>query len=252
MGQVIFRQRPAWHNWSMCGRYARFTTRERFADLAGLRQDGLPVGETVPSWNVAPGRACTLVRAQLGQAPEMVNLLWGLVPYWAKELPAGRPINARIESAGEKPMFRRLFRYRRCLVAADGWYEWRSEGGAKQPYFIRRADAQPFFFGALWDVWTGAAEPLPTFAILTTEASPELAAIHDRQPVIVRPETYAAWLDKTMIDPAAVRALVPPPEPGELVAYPVSPNVNRPGRDGPELIAPATTTHEPARPGVSD
>lgn len=223
----------------MCGLYARFTSRERFAELAGVRRTGLPIGETVPSWNIAPSRACALVRCQLEHAPELVNLVWGLVPHWAKAVSQTRLINARLETAADKPMFRRVFRYRRCLVAADGWYEWRVEEGKKQPYFLCRADREPFFFAGVWDEWGEGVERLPTFAILTTDASsPNLAAIHDRQPVIVPPAAYAAWLDKAVSDPDTVRALCPPPGPGELIAYPVSPAVGRADRDGPELVLP--------------
>lgn len=213
--------------------------RKAFAQLAGEPFDpSMPFGETLPSWNVTPGRACALVRQNLGDRPELVNLTWGLVPHWAKERPATRPINARIETVAEKPMFRRIFRYRRCLAAADGWYEWRLENGAKQPYFLCFEDRRPFFFGGLWDEWQEPDGLAPTFTILTRPPAPNIAHIHDRMPVIIASEAYDAWLDKGFDDPARIAALCKPPAPNTLIAYRVSRQVSQPETDGPELIAP--------------
>lgn len=223
----------------MCGRYTQFTTRKRFAELAGLPVNPAnPYGETVPSWNVTPGRACTLVRAPLNQSPELVNLLWGLIPHWATTKPTTSPINARLETAGEKPMFRRIFRFRRCLVAADGWYEWRATPEGKQPYFLCFADRRPLFFGGLWDEWRGPQGLVPTFTILTRPPTPNISHIHDRMPVILDPSAYGAWLDKGFDDPARIADLCAPPAPNHLVAYRVSPVVGRASAEGPELIAP--------------
>lgn len=228
------------HNPNMCGRYAQYTSRKTFAQLAGVPLDSaMPFGETLPSWNVAPGRACALVRLKLGHHQrELVNLTWGLIPHWAKERPATRPINARIETAAEKPVFRRVFRYRRCLVAADGWYEWRLEQGAKQPYFLCFEDLRPFFFGAVWDEWQSTDGLTPTFAILTRPPTPNIVQIHDRMPVVIAPESYDAWLNKNFDDPARIAALCVPPAPNNLIAYRVSHKVSTASADGAELIIP--------------
>ncbi len=168
----------------------------------------------------------------------MGNLIWGLIPHWAKERPVARPINARLETAAEKQMYKRIFRYRRCLVATDGWYEWLPTPEGKKPYFLRFTDHRPFFFGGLWNEWTGREGVVPTFTILTQAALPEIAQIHDRMPVIVTPAHFSAWLDKEVFEPADVLALCRPPEPGELQAYRVSTAVNRPDSNGSELIEP--------------
>lgn len=223
----------------MCGRYARYTSRKDFAQLAGVPLDpNMPYGETLPSWNVAPGRACALVRQPLGGQRELVNLTWGLIPHWARERPTTRPINARIETAAEKPMFRRVFRYRRCLVATDGWYEWRLEEGGKQPYFLCFADRRPFFFGGLWDERQGSDGLVPTFAILTRSPASSIAHIHDRMPVIIVPDAYDAWLDKEVSDPKQVAALCEPPAAADLIAYRVSRKVSKASADGSELVLP--------------
>lgn len=227
------------HNRRMCGRYARYTSRKDFAQLGGVPLDpAMPYGETLPSWNVTPGRACALVRQLLGGQRELVNLTWGLIPHWAKEHPTVRPINARTETAAEKPMFRRIFRYRRCLVAADGWYEWRLENGARQPYFLCFEDRRPFFFGGLWDEWQGAEGLMPTFTILTRPPAPNITYIHDRMPVIIAPNAYEPWLDKAFDDPARIAALCEPPAPNSLIAYRVTRKVSAAGAEGAELIVP--------------
>lgn len=207
--------------------------------MAGLPvAEGMPFGETIPSWNVAPGTACPIVRTELGQQPAMDNLLWGLIPHWATERPKTRPINARLETAAEKPMFRRIFRYRRCLVAADGWFEWKEEEGGKHPYFIRFADSRPFFLAGLWDEWIGPDGPVPTFTILTHPAPPSILDIHDRAPVILRPEAYPAWLAKDLDDPGQVMKLCEPKGPERLIAFRVGPAVGRTDQNGPALIEP--------------
>lgn len=223
----------------MCGRFARYTSRKSFTQLAGVQFDAaLPFGETLPSWNVTPGRACALVRQPLGGQRELVNLTWGFIPHGAKARPAIRPINARIETVAEMLMFRRVLRYRRALIAADGWFEWSVEDEAKQPYFLCFADRRPFFFGGIWDEWPGPDGLTPTFAILPRPPAPSIAHIHDRQPVIVPPSAYEPWLDKRCDDPAQVRALCDQPATADLIAYRVSRQVNRATADGSELILP--------------
>ena len=225
----------------MCGRFVRHTSVREFTKLAGLLTDGRQAGEISPSWNIAPGRACVLVRHQLDHdSSDIVSLLWGLIPNWAKERPPTRPINARIETAADKPMFKRLVRYRRALIAADGWYEWQQTPSGKVPHFIRFKDGRPFFFGGIWDEWKGPdGIAVPTFAILTRPAIEGITEIHDRMPVIVPPHYYAAWLDKSISDPSDVLEICSlDTPPSELInGYPVSGAVNKATEDGPQLIA---------------
>lgn len=222
----------------MCGRYARYTPTREFEYLAGLAvDDRQPFTGQLPSWNMAPGQACPLIYHLLGWSePTLVSLYWGFIPHWAPERPSKRPINAKFETADQVRTWKRVFRYRRCLVAADGWYEWRTEHGKKQPYYLCFEDRRPFFFGGLWDEWAGPDGVVPTFAVLTQPPVPAIAEIHDRMPLIVPPESYGAWLDKNVSATADIMALCRPPE--GLVAYRVGTAVNRPENDWPELIAP--------------
>jgi putative SOS response-associated peptidase YedK len=166
----------------------------------------------------------------------LAALRWGLVPSWAKEGAIGnRLINARAETLAEKPSFRAAFRARRCLVAADGFYEWRQEGEAKQPYRIARRDGGPFAFAGLWERWAPAgAEAIESFTIVTSDASALLRPIHERMPALLRPEDHAAWLGgDTDQAKAALGRLLPD---ALLEAYPVSRRVNSPRHDDPACI----------------
>ncbi len=174
-------------------------------------------------------------------------LRWGLVPHWARDAAIGnRMINARAETVAEKPAFRAAFRQRRCLIAADGIYEWRkAPDGAKQPYFIRRADDAPFAFAGLWERWrtpgdgTHGGEPLETCAIITTEANQTLAPIHHRMPVILAADDHDAWLDPEPPSAAALTALLRPAPADAVIAQPVGRHVNNARNDDPACIAPA-------------
>lgn len=225
----------------MCGRYTLSVDAEELweeLDLEGAPPD-LP-----PRYNIAPTQQVPVV---VDRAPKkLVSLRWGLVPFWAKDPSIGnRMINARAESVAEKPAFKRLFQSRRCLVAADGFYEWRREGegrsAKKTPMYIRLASGRPFTFAGLWDAWKQPdGTPLKTFTIVTTRAAEPIADIHDRMPVIVAPEDRARWLDRE-VDPEELRALLGPYPPGELVAWEVSRVVNAPANDVPECIEPVTS-----------
>lgn len=222
----------------MCGRFVRFTPAQEFACLAGLPSVASPVDGTAPSWNIPPGTACLVVLRELGHEPALAMPIWGLIPHWAKQRPAARPINARFETAAEKQMTKRIFRFRRCLVAADGWYEWLPTPQGKQPFFLRFADRRPCFFGGLWNEWPGPDGTIATFTVLTRPAAANIAHLHERMPVIVRPEDYAAWLDKKVFEAADVHELCRPTDAGELLAYRVGTRVNRPDANGPELLTP--------------
>lgn len=227
----------------MCGRFARHSPAEQLARAAGAR---LVVAAPAPSWNVAPGQGVLAVRSS-GSAREALLLRWGLVPHWARDSKiAYRMINARAESAADKPAFREPLRRRRCLVLADGFYEWRRQGAVKQPYYIARPDG-PLAFAGLWDAWQHGHERIESCTILTTAANPQVAPLHERMPVMLAPEQYALWLDPEVQQPERLRPLLRP-WPGALTIHPVSRAVNSPGHDGPELIEPLE--EDPPQPGL--
>lgn len=221
----------------MCGRYTNLTPVRAWADLFGAP---VPEWETSPRYNVAPSDAVLACRTGPRGDRELAVLRWGLVPAWSRGPSTGpRPINARAETVAEKPMFREALRRRRCLVAADGFYEWKAEGRRKQPWYFRRREARPFAFAGLWELWRGAGgEVLETCALLVTEANALVAPVHDRMPVILAPERFDRWLDPDELAPDRLAEFLRPFPPEDLEAYPVSPAVNRPGAEGPELIRP--------------
>jgi putative SOS response-associated peptidase YedK len=207
-------------------------------------------------YNIAPTQDVVAVRvAEESGTREAAMLRWGLVPSWAKELQAGPPmINARAETLAEKPTFRTAFRRRRCLIPADGFYEWQklpgsAARGKKQPYYIHRRDERPFAFAGLWELWIGKA-PGPISAksggegpltiesctIVTTSANNTLQPLHDRMPVILAPGDYKRWLDPATEEPAQLAHLLAPCGDDELVAEPISTHVNRVANDDPRCI----------------
>ncbi|RPI08188.1 MAG: SOS response-associated peptidase, partial [Actinobacteria bacterium] len=202
----------------MCGRYGRWSRRQRIEELLGIEHSGL---DDFPDlYNITPGTNTWVVRAKDGK-PTLYSYLWGLVPYWSKDPKKGaRPVNARAETAHEKPMFRKLIHERRCLIPANCYYEWKEMPVGKRPYCIRLEDESPFFIGGMWDVWH-AREPdaLFTFTVLTTFPNEVSGMVHDRMPVIVQPRDYQRWLDPENEDVADI--LAPPPSEG-MIAYPVS------------------------------
>ena len=162
---------------------------------------------------------------------------WGLVPSWAEDEKIGaRLLNARSESVATKPAFRAAFRRRRCLVPADGFYEWEKIGRKKQPFFISMKDGRPFAFAGLWETWHKEDEALQSFTILTTDANDLMRPLHDRMPVILQPGDYDAWLNPQLEDPAALQPLLHSYAGKDLTAYPVNPVVNSPRYDGPLCI----------------
>jgi putative SOS response-associated peptidase YedK len=177
----------------MCGRYALHSSPEVVALAFGLAE----VPAYAPRYNIAPTAKLLVVRKGSGGA-QAAQVRWGLVPRWAKDPSMGaRMNNARAETAAEKPSFREAFRRRRCLIPANGFYEWKAEGGIKQPYYIHPAGGVLFAFAGLWESWSdprGGQPPLETCAILTTDANQTMAAVHERMPVIVSPVEYSAWL----------------------------------------------------------
>ena len=218
----------------MCGRFAFYSPHEAVARLFGVAD----APEIEPRYNIAPTQFVAAVR-ETGGPREVAMLYWGLVPSWAKEKSIGaRMINARSETLAEKPSFRNAYKRRRCLLLADGYYEWQRSGPIKQPYFISFASGEPFGMAGLWERWRdpGSGEPLESCCIVTTSPAPAVAHVHDRMPVIIPPDAYAEWLDP---DNAATdrlaRLLVPCEAPG-LQARPVSRRVNDARNQGAGLL----------------
>ncbi len=220
----------------MCGRFAFYSPAEATASLFGASSSA----DVKPRYNIAPTQFIAAVREDEQQAREVAMLRWGLVPFWAKDPSIGnRMINARAETVAEKPSFRNAYKKRRCLVLADGFYEWRKEGDTKTPYFISLADGSPFAFAGLWENWSSkeSDESLQTTAIITTEASDFMAQIHQRMPVVLQPEHAGRWLDGDM---QLLQEVIG--NPPSFRAWPVERTVNNARNEGKELIDPAGET----------
>lgn len=217
----------------MCGRYAQRTDPKRLAQAFGVAE----APEAEPRYNIAPTQEVLAVHQTAG-GREMTLYKWGLVPSWAKDTSIGaRLINARSETVAEKPAFRQAFKRRRCIIPADGFYEWQRTGGRKQPFYFRLRDESPFGFAGLWEHWEGDGnKSINSCAILTTEANEVLRPVHDRMPVILHPDDYELWLEGGEREQPLLRELLRPYPPEEMLGYPVSTLVNSPGNKGAELI----------------
>jgi putative SOS response-associated peptidase YedK len=219
----------------VCGRY-QLTAKERWlSELFNL--DPADV-DWVARWNVAPGDEVATIRQDRSEPKRtFARMRWGLIPYWAKDASIGnKAINAVAETAAEKPVFREAIRKRRCLIPANGFYEWKKIGAKdKQAYNIGMADDSVFAFAGLWERWKNpAGGVIVSCTILTTEANPLLQEIHDRMPVILRPEDYDLWLDPGVTAPDRVADMLKPFDGRLMKVYPVSNAVNRAENDGPE------------------
>jgi putative SOS response-associated peptidase YedK len=227
--------------FNVCGRYTLLASGERLAEAFGLTAQP----SLFPRYNIAPTQAVPVVRvlrANPGtKERELVPLRWGLVPSWADDPAAGnRLINARAETVATKPSFREAFRHRRYLVPADEFYEWKKEGKAKRPVYVKRRDGQPFAFAGLWEEWERGGEVIESCAVITTQASDLMAEFHDRMPVILDPEDYGLWLDPSVHDPRLLGPLLRPYPSEQLVAHPVDKLVNDPRHEGPGCVEPMT------------
>lgn len=216
----------------MCGRFAFYSPSEATAALFGVR--GAPA--IPPRYNIAPTQEIAAVRIDAEGRREFALLRWGLVPFWAKDPSVGnRMINARAETVAEKPSYRAAYRHRRCIVLADGFYEWQRAGDTKTPYFISRAGGEPFGLAGLWEQWTdkGTGETLHTGTLITTAANDFMAQLHHRMPVILEPGRADAWLegDMHMLEDAADRTPL-------LRAWPVRRRVNNARNEGDDLVEP--------------
>jgi putative SOS response-associated peptidase YedK len=199
--------------------------------------EGVPTAELLalaPRYNIAPSQKI-LGFTQTENERSVCLFHWGLIPSWSKE-PTGF-INARAETLQEKPSFRDSFRDRRCLILADGFYEWgKRNGKAKQPYYIQMKDEMPFAFAGIWDQWRGDGEVITSCAIITTTPNELVAPIHNRMPVILQPDKYHAWLSRS--EPEQLRALLVPTPASEMKSFPVGSAVNRPQLDDASLVEP--------------
>ena len=233
----------------MCGRYASSAEVDELVEEFDI-VEVLP-GVPGPSWNVAP---TDVVRAVVDRTPaggerpvrSLVPMRWGLVPFWADD-PSGaaRLINARGETAAQKPSFRSAYRRRRCLLPADGYYEWQKLASRKQPWFVRRGDGHQLAMAGLWETWIdrGLAEDAPgrllvTCTVLTTSAIDALGHVHDRMPLTVRPAARDAWLDPRVQDPDQVAGLLSTEEAGEITSHPVGAAVGKVSTNHPGLVEP--------------
>ena len=222
----------------MCGRFSLGAT-IRVGQLFDL--PNWP--DTPPRYNIAPSQDIpAVIQNRETGSREFRPFRWGLIPSWAKDPTIGnRMINARSETAATKPAFRKPLRERRCLILADGFYEWKREGSRKQSYYIKLRDGEPFAFAGLWDRWAPVeGDPVETCTILTTTPNDVLQPIHDRMPVVLPSSACTVWLDPAMRDVESVQALLTPYPAAEMTVYPVSPRVNNPAYDAPEYIAPLT------------
>ena len=218
----------------MCGRFAFYSPGEATAALFGV-SGALPVEAR---YNIAPTQYIAAIRNDGEDGRELTMLRWGLVPFWAKDPSIGsRMINARAETVAEKPSYRAAYRHRRCLVLADGFYEWHTEGGVKRPYYISAADGQPFAFAALWENWQSKVsdESIQSTTLITTEANEFMSTLHHRMPVVLRSEAADLWLagDDGLIEVAASHG-------PELRAWPVDRRVNNARNEGEDLIEAAS------------
>jgi putative SOS response-associated peptidase YedK len=214
----------------MCGRFAFYSPAEATAALFGATG----ATDLKARYNIAPTQFIAAIRSDEEAGRELTEFRWGLVPFWAKDPSIGnRMINARAETVAEKPSFRNAYRKRRCLVLADGFYEWHTEGGVKVPYFISLASGEPFAFAGLWEHWESkeTGEALQTATIITTEANRYLSQLHHRMPVVLEPDTADRWMagDMALLDEAATAGPA-------LQAWPVDRKVNNARNESTDLI----------------
>lgn len=231
----------------MCGRYAFYTPIEAVTRLFGVSE--VHAAGVAPRYNIAPTQEVPIVRVSAfhgeGEAHQPVRELalarWGLVPFWAKDATIGhRMINARGETVASKPAFRAAFRKRRCLVPADGFFEWQKTVSGKQPWYIHATGGEPLALAGLWELWEPPDDgaPLASCAIITTRANEFMRPLHDRMPVVLDAAGRDAWLDAGSSSDTLQSLLAPAPE-AALEAWPVSRRVNSPFNEDPSLVKPA-------------
>lgn len=227
----------------MCGRYTDTRRDKEFLTRMGVPEQP----EFLPRYNLAPTQDAWVAARGDDGVVRLRRMRWGLVPFWSKDLASGsKMINARSESVAEKPAYRGAFRQRRCLVLADGFYEWRATDRGKAPYYIRLKEGRPFVLAGLWESWQGPDGPLETFCILTGGANELVSEVHHRMPVILKEEHALKWLDPGA-QPDELKGLFQPYPAAEMEFHPVSQKVNSPRHESPECVQPAPVEKPPAR-----
>jgi len=223
----------------MCG---RFTLTVDPAQIEDVFSDYDFPNQFAPRFNIAPTQPVLAIPNNAKNKADF--FLWGLIPSWSKDPSIGNKlINARGETLAEKPSFRGSFKYKRCLIPVDGFYEWKSHPGStsKTPYFIHMKDRKPFAFAGLWDEWQSPdGDSVRTCTIITTDPNELMSTLHSRMPVILHPDDYAIWLDPAPQTPEKLMHLIKPFPTENMSAYPVSTLVNKPGNDRPECVVPAS------------
>ncbi len=220
----------------MCGRFTNRYSLAELQSLFSLRGTDLPKSNFPPRYNIAPTQNSFVVRLDRDGKRELTELLWGLVPLWAKDLKIGsKMINCQSETADTKPSFRAAFKTRRCLVVADGFYEWPTRD---KPRFITLKDNVPFSFAGLWESWGPKDKPIDTFTILTTTPNSYMAKVHHRMPVILAPDCWSAWLGETETSPERLKSLCKPFPSKYMTSWAVDPKVGNVKNHGLELVEP--------------
>ncbi|MBD3882971.1 SOS response-associated peptidase [Phormidium tenue FACHB-886] len=219
----------------MCGRFTLTQSAEAIAEHFELEESPF----LAPRYNIAPTQPVAVVRAAQNDR-QFTHLHWGLIPSWSKDPTMGaRLINARAETVAEKPSFRSALKYRRCLIPADGFYEWQRIKDKKQPYWFGLDDRQPFAFAGLWEHWQSPdGSEIESCTIITTAANALMQSIHDRMPVILEPQDYEQWLDPAVQKGDRLQSLLRPYSDEAMLTYPVSTTVNNPRNDSPDCIEP--------------
>jgi putative SOS response-associated peptidase YedK len=230
----------------VCGRFARYSLSR---ELERYFHAHPPSFELQPNYNVAPTQEIPVIVRHEDER-HIRKRHWGLVPFWAKDISIGsRVINARVETVTSKPAFRAALKQRRCLIPANGFYEWKGKAGNKQPYYFHLLSGEPFAFAGLYEIWEDKeappeAGPYKSCTIITTEASDSVKDIHNRMPLILKPEAYDEWLDPYNKEPAKIEKLLKTKHLKELKCYPVSKLVNQVGNNKKECMEPLKDSSE--------
>ena len=216
----------------MCSRYCLTSPPETVRAHFGYRNaESFP-----PRYNIAPSQPVEIVRLDHKRERELTLVRWGLIPSWVKEPGQVSMINARAETAAEKPSFRGAMRHRRCLIPADGYYEWQGANGQKRPYLLRPKAGGPIALAGLWEHWLGAdGSEIETMAVLTVQANAAAARVHDRMPVILAPDQYETWLDVSSGHAGPAAAMLAPPADDVLEIVEVGARLNNPRNEGPDM-----------------
>lgn len=233
----------------MCGRFSLATAPVAVAAVFELEE----IPALSPRYNIAPTQQIAAIRQTESGKRELIPLRWGLVPPWAEDISIGsRMLNARAESIIEKRSYNRPLASRRCLIPADGFFEWQKIGRARQALYFRVDDGQPFGIAGLWEKWSRGSDSCESCTLITTEANNLVRTAHDRMPVILLPEHYAAWLDSSHHPPKNVLPLLCPFPPERMKATSVGTRVHSPLHDDPECIQPTTTINPPRQATLFD